>query len=752
MKFINRQIIISTIITILIILGFASNVKADFSPIHLDWIKVTDVPNDQGGTLNINWSKLSDPSIPADYHEYPEYPNKKFDAYIVLKNESEPDKGGGENVCQTQNLDQTTCIDNNARTGEPLWYWVVPCYKYIDPTLKQEFCQVASIPETGWIKGISIDNLPPAKPTGIKLDNIENKLEITWQKNTEPDIGTYMVNFYSSNASSEKAGKSFTTYGPEFTIELDKYYQDYKFISVQAKDKNNNLSPETELAAIPESKVAAEQRSVTQQPDRIQPPYRFPSNREDYFAIGGLLIIVLILALYFIYRRQEKRSKKDKAIESSNNIKKQDRAIPNTTDRISLVPYQEEETIDSTAPPSRIKLIICGLITFIIPSFFAYLIYSNKDEVVPIYLLIIIWVALLLFTSFLFLNYFLPSIKKRIKKYPFINTILFRAARVSIVVVVLALIPFWGKFLSPKIFTGLMAPFWIAVLMFFVFWTFCLLLEFVVYSHQELFDNQSLRYNSEENHSSYLGQLGWHFFKIRPHILKKTTRKITPNDGRAYRDQKLYYFLLFFTFILFSIVSTNLFQYGFADGEPLGKAKYSNEIIGVTVSLYPHDGKWAIEEEQLKQGQEYRVSFGRRPSDGGQGFGLRQRMYSEEYFNPAPKSLEDFYAKELAEEKQFEEIRQKNLDSKQDFNKKIIVSQENISHNGWEGKFIKYDYPNRGDNCWVEWEVLVNHNNQYYNVYYSFCDDRPRENDQTYNINKAQNDFDSILKSLKFSK
>lgn len=288
--------------------------KAYEDPItNIAGLKAEDFPNDQGGVVKISWQRLTDIVVPNE--------NKNYVGYEVLREEQPVVWGGYEIICVLPSLDTTSCLDKTAETGKEYHYWVVGYYLYNSYTTNEELRQGSRVVEDKYVVGRSIDNLAPAKPSNVKLEFIKEELKIAWQKNTEPDMGTYAVNFYSNNNPNEKAAKSFTAYGPEFTIKWDNYYKNYKFISIQAKDKNNNLSAEAELVAIPINNSAAKEdfKSSAQQQPPVPPQSKFPSTFEDYVAIGGFLLIFIILILYVIYRRQEKQNSIKNTVDDKNH-------------------------------------------------------------------------------------------------------------------------------------------------------------------------------------------------------------------------------------------------------------------------------------------------------------------------------------------------------------------------------------------------------------------------------------------------
>lgn len=301
MKRIKELSIIAQIFILFFILGTEKVMAIEDPVANISGIRVADVPNDQGGAVKISWEKLTDIAVPY-------YENKNYVGYQVYHQEQPVVWGGYVHVCDTPSLEVTTCLDDKAEVGKQYHYWVVGYYLYNDYNTKEELKQGSHIVEDRYVAGKSVDNLAPAKPVNVQVSNKENNLGIYWQKNAEPDMLNYSVNFYLDNGSDSKPTKSFIAYGPEFTVELDKYYKDYKFISIQARDKNENLSAKADLIAIPESTNA----SVNQ---KIYPPHKassvkFPSSKEDYFSIAGLSAILLVLVLYIVYRVHEKKTKK----------------------------------------------------------------------------------------------------------------------------------------------------------------------------------------------------------------------------------------------------------------------------------------------------------------------------------------------------------------------------------------------------------------------------------------------------------
>jgi hypothetical protein len=85
--------------------------------------------------------------------------------------------------------------------------------------------------------------LAPAAPQGVKVltAKLDNRTELTWQPNTEPDLAGYRVVWRETTAANWQGAK-FVGNVTSYTSELSK---DNVFFGVQAVDRDGNVSPAT---------------------------------------------------------------------------------------------------------------------------------------------------------------------------------------------------------------------------------------------------------------------------------------------------------------------------------------------------------------------------------------------------------------------------------------------------------------------------------------------------------------------------
>jgi hypothetical protein len=193
-------------------------------------IAVSDVPNDQGGQVMIQWSRSYADSLP----------NTEITHYSVWRR-----------------------LDDN---GEYLWEWLVDvqahhfetyartvpaiCDSTFNDTCWQTFMVAAHTADAGIYydsavdSGYSIDNLSPAQPTGLAGTQSFDPagLQLSWEPNAEPDIHEYSIyRGLTDDFTADPYSLVGSTAGTSFIDEGWDWDAGY-FYKVSATDNNGNES------------------------------------------------------------------------------------------------------------------------------------------------------------------------------------------------------------------------------------------------------------------------------------------------------------------------------------------------------------------------------------------------------------------------------------------------------------------------------------------------------------------------------
>jgi len=192
-------------------------------------IYVKDIPNDQGGMLNLKWARSS----------YDVFGNSLITDYVVYR--SYPPSGGGFSweesaIISATNQSFYTYIDNTpddsssdgngtmfyqikARTANSFVFWM-----------------------SGILYGRSIDNISPPAVTTFNALGESGNVRLTWDQNPAPDLYNYLL--------FRNASDSIDPYTePVFATTTDSTYLDTSPLSgvyyyfIVARDINNNYSP-----------------------------------------------------------------------------------------------------------------------------------------------------------------------------------------------------------------------------------------------------------------------------------------------------------------------------------------------------------------------------------------------------------------------------------------------------------------------------------------------------------------------------
>ena len=191
-------------------------------------LHVKDIPNDQGGMVNLKWSK--------SMHEAYGYGN--ITNYLVYR--SVPPGLTGYQWVQIADIaavnfpfyyyDANTLNDSSAGSNGNTYFLI-----------KARNGNTGEIWNSNILSGRSIDNLAPAMVQMFSAEQISNDIKLNWKRNTEPDLLNYII--YRNN---------IPEINPETAVPLtsltDSLYLDVnppaglKFYFIAAQDIHNNKS------------------------------------------------------------------------------------------------------------------------------------------------------------------------------------------------------------------------------------------------------------------------------------------------------------------------------------------------------------------------------------------------------------------------------------------------------------------------------------------------------------------------------
>ena len=126
-----------------------------------------------------------------------------------------------------------------------------------------------------------VDNVPPVPPTGIKVYVGDDRIDLTWLDNRDPDLAGYNIYFsYSYNGAYENIGSSpYNYFIDEEAVNGVKYYY-----AVTAYDYNGN-----------ESELSMDVIYATARPEGFNQAIfdfrRFPNNSGYSFALYSVVAL-----------------------------------------------------------------------------------------------------------------------------------------------------------------------------------------------------------------------------------------------------------------------------------------------------------------------------------------------------------------------------------------------------------------------------------------------------------------------------
>jgi fibronectin type 3 domain-containing protein len=176
---------------------------------------VTDVPNDEGGALNITWDLNTDDTV-----VYSLYSNVSGSWQFLV------------NVTHPQNWYVDTGLTNNVK-----YYYKISAWGEV----------LNESPLSDATYGIPTDNLPPATPSGLTISQLASgDLNITWDANTEPDFDHYTLY---SNKTGLWAFLIEIPAGIEYYVDTGLTHGETYYYNISASDEVPNESPQSTSAS-----------------------------------------------------------------------------------------------------------------------------------------------------------------------------------------------------------------------------------------------------------------------------------------------------------------------------------------------------------------------------------------------------------------------------------------------------------------------------------------------------------------------
>ncbi|MDO8512961.1 MAG: hypothetical protein Q7S37_00440 [bacterium] len=572
-----------------------------------------------------------------------------------------PDKFPRKTICQ-RDLASTkrACIDLTAVSGRRYSYELA---FYLEDYKNNKFGSYG-LDENYKVTAVSLDKLAPSIPNNVSSKFESGVLVIDWLVNQEKDVASYEVNLYK-----ERTAKApvITLNPTENLLYLEKPSADYQYFTLAARDSSGNLSNSTQISKI----------------NRLSAIGKISKQSKP---IGVVAVIALAFIAAFIFLRER-------------------------------LLVQRQEKHNSPILPYIGFGIPASLLTYASSTFEMF------GEAAPIWLLPIIWLSVFVFGSLLYNSIKQgQSMQAVSRENTFLSTFGYAFTRIAIVAFSFAMMSIAEKFISVKFFAGIMALFWIPLLVFLVYKTIFYLFKLSAYG-------KSIRQNPSESNLVFL----WRTYKKRKEIFSTPGNIIPKGDpiGRTYKVKFVTYISI--STILLFVVMANYFEFGFSGNfyGPSVPDRYVSKEFGLELVLQPPDNKWHGG-ELLNQNY---LSFDRRSSNGGQGVYLEKFEWIED--NPKPLNLNAFYEHHLTE--------QERLD-KTFGNKTNPYSQKRyVRYNNWVGITVYGD-----EQYSASWTAFVANESQYYEISYGYRTDWPKENNIEYNRKLAKKHFDNLLKSVKF--
>jgi fibronectin type 3 domain-containing protein len=176
---------------------------------------VTDVPNDEGGALNITWDLNTDDTV-----VYSLYSNMSGSWQFLV------------NVTHPQNWYVDTELTDNVK-----YYYKISAWDEVPN----------ESPLSDATYGIPTDNLPPATPSGLTVSQLASgDLNIAWDANTEPDLDHYTLY---SNKTGLWAFLIEIPAGIEYYVDTGLTHGATYYYNISASDEVPNESPQSTSAS-----------------------------------------------------------------------------------------------------------------------------------------------------------------------------------------------------------------------------------------------------------------------------------------------------------------------------------------------------------------------------------------------------------------------------------------------------------------------------------------------------------------------
>jgi hypothetical protein len=139
--------------------------------------------------------------------------------------------GTAKDFVLAETVDEPQWLDQLAETGNPYAYLVQRIVPAGDKIAESELSDVKTITPR--------DEFPPAKPAGLRAVGATQSVELTWERNTEPDLAGYRVYRASGDGPFEKVGD--TSVLPSYSDRKVEAGKSYRY-QVSAVDTAGNES------------------------------------------------------------------------------------------------------------------------------------------------------------------------------------------------------------------------------------------------------------------------------------------------------------------------------------------------------------------------------------------------------------------------------------------------------------------------------------------------------------------------------
>jgi len=191
---------------------------------------VTDIPNDQGGRVYVNFLK-----------SFFDHPNESNQMYTVFRHDI------------VDNAPDWVVVGSGAAIGEGSYTYEVATLK--DSTSEgdgmTQFKVVASMDEGHFhslpVSGYSTDNIAPGVPQGLMALHVDDGIQITWEMSADEDFQYYMLEKSSDEAFTEP--EVFETIDIAY-LDLDYVLNESNYYRLAAVDHAGNMSDYSDVVDI----------------------------------------------------------------------------------------------------------------------------------------------------------------------------------------------------------------------------------------------------------------------------------------------------------------------------------------------------------------------------------------------------------------------------------------------------------------------------------------------------------------------